>query len=113
MQCPCIVVIYEWLSSYEKKNLFFLWVFIIESWIGVGIWSCDKLSYKSLYEARQTIKARYEKGYIIPMYVLCFYYIAHSNIIILSSEKRSLGEYNDQQFILILRFVYFCHCILI
>ena len=81
--------------------------------VGVGIWSCDKLSYKSLYEARQTIKARYEKGYIIPMYVLCFYYIAHSNIIILSSEKRSLGEYNDQQFILILRFVYFCHCILI
>ena len=42
MQCPFNVVIYEWLSSYEIQ-FFSLWVFIIETWVDVGISSCDNM----------------------------------------------------------------------
>ena len=33
-----------------------LWVFMIETRVCVGIWSCDKLSHKSPFEASQAIK---------------------------------------------------------
>ena len=38
-----------------------MWVLIIETWVCVGIWSCDKLSHKSLCEARETIEPRYNQ----------------------------------------------------
>jgi len=63
----------------------------VVTWVGVGIWSCDKLSYKSPYETRHTIEARYEKGYSKYHSYVCFmfllYYPLESNYCIFGRAK--------------------------
>ena len=45
---------------YYIKSVLLL-VFIIETRVCVGIWSCDKLSHKSPFEASQAIKTHYNR----------------------------------------------------
>jgi len=49
-----------------------LWVSVIEIWVRVCIWSCDKLSHKSPCEARQAIDARYNQERRVFPSTMCY-----------------------------------------